>query len=121
MNIKILFGITCLLFASACGGTESFTSSPPWKNTDKHLSCDQLLLEMNDARFWNSVAHRNKAVGVMDVVWPVGYIKTRASADEAIASTEDRLRHLNSVYKIKGCNRPYPDTPMLSPGIQPTQ
>ncbi len=110
-----LLSTICLLTLAACGGRESYTSSAPWKETDKHLSCDQLLLEMNDAKFWNSVANRNKKMGVMDVVWPVGYIGTRASADEAIGQTQDRLSHLNNIFKIKGCDRPYADMPITTP------
>ncbi len=105
----------CLLLLAACGGRESFTASQPWKQTDKHLSCDQLLLEMNDAKFWNQAARKNKEMGVMDAINPIGYMNTRKSADEAIAQTGERLRHLNNIYQIKGCSKPYADTPVQAP------
>lgn len=103
---------------SVLGGEQSYVSSPPWKETDKHLNCDQLLLEMNDAKFWQTIAADNKRAGVMDVIWPVGYINQRASADEALAATSARLSHLGNIYSIKGCNQPYPNMQMPRPSIQ---
>ena len=91
------------LFVAACGGQQSYVSSPPWKETDKHLTCQQLQLEMNDAKFWNTIAEDNKKAGVMDFIWPVGYIDTRASASEAAASTGARMGHLDNIAEIKGC------------------
>ncbi len=112
-----IFTITALgviLLLAACG-EESYVASPAWKATDKHLSCDQLLLEMNDAKFWQTIALDNKKAGIIDYLWPVGYIETRASAEEAIASTSARIRHLQNIYQIKGCARPYEDTPVPAP------
>lgn len=112
----VLFGL-CTLVA-ACSGRESYTSSAPWKETDKHLSCDQLLLEMNDAKFWNQAAANNRKMGFWDVVNPVGYMSTRDSADQAIGATQERLRYLNNVYEIKGCAKPYSDTPIPAPNVR---
>jgi hypothetical protein len=109
--------LTCLLLISACSGRQSFTSSPPWKETDKHLTCDQLLLEMNDAKFWNTAARNNKEMGVTDVLLPISYLNTRSSADDAISATQARLANLNNIYQIKGCAKPYEDTPVPTPNV----
>jgi hypothetical protein len=115
--MKKILTLTLLLTLTACGGRDSYTSSPPWKETDKHLNCDQLLLEMNDAKFWNTSAQRNKSMGVMDVILPVSYLNTRSSADDAISSTQARLSNLNNIYQIKGCAKPYEDTPIPTPNV----
>lgn len=114
---KTHFIYCALLILTACSGRESYTSSPPWKETDKHLSCDQLLLEMNDAKFWNTAAHNNKDAGFTDFLLPISYLNSRASADEAIASTQARLANLNNIYQIKGCAKPYADTPIPTPMV----
>ncbi len=117
ITILTLLGLTLNL--AACGGKDSHVASPPWKETDKHLSCDQLLLEMNDAKFWQGVAARNKEFGVTDVVFPVAYMNTKSSANEAMAATSSRLSHLNNIYQIKGCAKPYADTPVPAPNVTP--
>lgn len=114
-HMKQLIYISCLCLLAACGGRESYTSSQSWKQTDKHLSCDQLLLEMNDAKFWNQAARKNKRMGVSDAINPIGYMNTRKSADEAISQTQGRLQHLNNIFNIKGCSKPYADTPLQAP------
>jgi hypothetical protein len=115
-NISLL-SVCCVLALAACSGRESYTSSPPWKETDKHLNCDQLLLEMNDAKFWNTAARNNQQAGFTDFLLPLSYMNTRASADEAIASTQARLANLNNIYQIKGCAKPYEDTPIPAPPV----
>ncbi|TAE33069.1 MAG: hypothetical protein EAZ74_04650 [Alphaproteobacteria bacterium] len=115
MKNIMLSTCVCLALLTACGGRDSYTSSSPWKETDKHLSCDQLLLEMNDARHWSAEAQKNKSFGLGDALWPVGYIHTSNSADEALEQTGSRLQHLNNIYKIKGCAKPYGDTPVPAP------
>ncbi len=114
---KILSFSCALLILSGCSGRESYTSSPPWKETDKHLTCDQLLLEMNDAKFWNTAAINNKQAGFTDFLLPISYLNTRASADEAIAGTSARMANLNNIYQIKGCAKPYPETPVPTPNV----
>jgi len=100
----------CSLLAflvSACGEDVPI-GSPPWKETDKHLNCQQLMLEMNDARFWNKLAHSKAEMGITDYLWPVGYIGRQSSASDAISATQGRIDNLNNIYGIKGCRNPYP-------------
>jgi hypothetical protein len=105
------------LLLSACQGEQSYVGAPPWRESDKHLNCDQLLLEINDARFWQTLAADNKKAGVMDIIWPVSYINQRASAQEALNITSSRISHLTNIYKIKGCDQPYPNIPMPRPAL----
>jgi hypothetical protein len=121
--MKHLLVLSLVLGLAACSGKQSYVASAPWKDTDKHLPCDKLLLEMNDAKFWMGVAERNKSFGVTDAVFPVSYINTKASADEAIAAASSRLSHLNNIYQIKGCNKPYADMPTQAPAnlVPPSQ
>lgn len=111
----LILTCTSLALLTACGH-ESYVSSPPRKETDKYLTCDQVLLEINDATYWNQVAHKNKEMGILDVLWPPGYINTAASADEAIATTNQRIQHLQNIYRIKGCRHPHPNAAVPLPG-----
>jgi hypothetical protein len=115
--LKLTVSLGLIINLAACSGKETPVASAPWKETDKYLTCDQLLLEMNDAKFWQGVAQRNKEFGVSDVVFPVSYANTRSSANEALSATTARLTNLNNIYQIKGCARPYADTPVPTPNI----
>ena len=105
MKLYLLF--LSVLILAACGERVP-VGAPPWKETDKLLNCQQLLLEMNDAKYWNKVAHSKKSMGVTDFLWPVGYIGTRSSADDAIGITNARINNLRNIYRIKNCDAPYP-------------
>ena len=116
--MKQILSLACaLMILAGCSGRESYTSSAPWKETDKHLTCDQLLLEMNDAKFWNTAARNNKEAGFSDFLLPISYLNTRSSADDAIANTQARMANLNNIYQIKGCAKPYSDTPVPTPNV----
>ena len=104
--MNIIYTLITLVLLTACGENVP-KGAPPWKDTDKHLSCQQLLLEMNDAEFWNKVAQSKKEMDVSDFLWPPGYIGTRSSAQDAIAATNARLGNLQNIYGIKGCSNPY--------------
>lgn len=102
---KILLVVPFFLLA-ACG--EEVPKGPQaWQQTDKHLNCQQLKLELNDAQFWNDVAKSKMEMGATDVLLPVSYMRTRASAKEALQSTDGRIKNLQSIYEIKGCRNPY--------------
>jgi hypothetical protein len=101
--------ICAALLLSACG-VESEVSGPPIRETDKHLKCPELLLEMNDAKFYLAQAEKKKGLNVRNVAWPVGYPSTVSSANDAIAISQERIAYLSNIYKIKGCNDPYPES-----------
>jgi len=109
-----LIAVIAATVLSACG-EDSYVNAPPWKESDKHLTCEQLLLEVNDAKYWNKVAAEKKKAGITDILWPVGYIGTRSSAAEAMDITGARISNLQNIYNIKGCARPYPNVPVPSP------
>lgn len=89
--------MTALFVLSGCSLLESMKPEEPkrirvpqaWRETDKHLNCQQLMLEMNDAKYWYGIAAN---AGDMD----------------AVSQTEARLANLQNIYQIKGCNNPYP-------------
>lgn len=108
MRLIMLLCTTLLL--AACG-EEAFVASPPWKETDKKLNCEQLELEMNDARYWQGVAQSKKQMGIKDILWLPGYFGTVKNADQAIGSTTQRLNYLGNIYKIKHCDNPYQQVP----------
>ena len=91
-----------LLTLAACG-TESNPGKAPMQRDDKNLNCQQLLLEINDAKFLRYQAEKNKGLSFKNIVWPVGYPQTYSSAAEAIAATDDRINYLSNIYRIKEC------------------
>jgi hypothetical protein len=104
--MRFIYLFSALMLLAACG-EEAFVASAPWKETDKKLTCEQLQLEMNDARYWQGVAEGKKKMKVMDVLWLPGYFGTVQNANEAIGATTARLNYLGNIYKIKKCDNPY--------------
>ena len=98
------------ILLSACG-TESEVGKPAMSKNDKFMTCDELLLEINDAKFLNAQAQENKGLKFKSIVWPVGYPETYSSANEAIENTNKRISYLSNIYAIKKCDDPYPDAP----------
>ena len=107
--MRLIFAIFVMLVLSACGDHVP-TGGPDWKESDKLLTCQQLLLEMNDAKHWNRKAHAARQMGITDYLLPVSYLSTRMSANDAIATTAKRINRLQDIYQIKGCAQPYPGT-----------
>jgi hypothetical protein len=95
---------------AACGD-DVFVSSPAWKETDKKLNCQQLQLEMNDARYWQNVAISKKQLGIKDVLWLPGYYGRLSNANGALSVTSQRLQYLGNIFKIKNCDSPYDQVP----------
>lgn len=96
-------------FLLAACGTDSEPGKPALTKNDKFLTCDEILLEINDAKFLRDMAARNKGASFKNIVWPVGYVQTYSSAEEAIHNTNTRIAYLSNIYAIKRCDDPYPD------------
>jgi hypothetical protein len=96
------------LALSACGGVVSDRGAPPMQHNDKTLTCEELLLEINDARFILTQAEQNKGLNFRNIIWPVGYPQTYSSAEEAIDASAKRIQYLSNIYAIKKCDQTYP-------------
>ena len=106
LNTAIMLAIaTCFLVA--CGKESQVGFRSPIKKEDKFLSCDEIALELNDAQFYRDLAEKNKGLNVRNVVWPVGYPYTYASAEQAIELSNQRIQYLNGIYQIKHCDEEY--------------
>lgn len=101
---KIFVSFLFLIFLSSCG-EESFKVEPI-KKTDRQLSCNDIMLEINDAEFYKKQAEEKKSLGVKSIVMPLGYIDTYMNADEAVVAATSRVDYLKKIYQIKGCGTP---------------
>jgi hypothetical protein len=88
-----------------CGGKPS-PSAAQITTVDKGMSCEALLLEINDAEYIRQTAMSNRGLSARNILWPFGYPATYMSAEEAIASADRRIAYLQKVYVIKDCERP---------------
>lgn len=90
----------------ACGGVSSDEASPKVKSlqkNDKNLSCREILLEMNEAQFYNKMAHKNRGVKLKNVLMPLGYISTYMDSEDAIGAAQARVEYLDKIYEIMHC------------------
>ena len=99
-HLALYTAVVCSL--TACKGKESF-ATPPISKADKELSCDEIKLEMNDAEYVKMKARENRGFRAGNIFWPFGYPSTYMSAEEAIDSADERIKYLESIYRIKDC------------------
>lgn len=100
-KLKILT-IAALISLPACSAVRS-PDITEVKISDKHLSCQDILLEVNEAKFQRERAEANKGIGIRNIMSPLGYIPTYINAQESTSAADNRLAYLMKVYDIKGC------------------
>ncbi len=104
--LKKIATLGCLLaLVSACGDSEDakFTKVKALQKSDKNLSCREILLEMNEANFYDKMAHKNRGVKLKNVLMPLGYISTYMDAEDAIGAARARVEYLDKIYEIMRC------------------
>lgn len=105
-TIKITLVATAMSVAlAACAGKPT-PRARGITTVDKNMSCEQLMLEINDAEYIRQTALENRGLNARNILWPFGYPATYKSADDALTSAERRLGYLQKVYAIKKCERP---------------
>ncbi len=102
---KISLFVGVALAISACGGNESSTSVKSMQKKDKKLSCEEILLEMNEADFYKQMANKNKGPKLKNVLMPLGYISTYMNAEEAVGAADARVAYLDKIYEIMRCEQ----------------
>jgi len=104
--LKKVFLLTIIaLITSACGGEEASTKVKALQKKDKRLSCEEILLEMNEADFYKKMANKNKGPKLKSVLMPLGYISTYMDAEEAIDAADARVSYLDKIYEIMKCEQ----------------
>lgn len=101
-NLKNFMVAMSLIMLASCGGETVKVET--MKKTDKDLSCNDILLEINETEFHKKQAQEKKSLGIKSIVMPLGYIDTYMSADEAISAADSRIAYLNRIYEIKNCD-----------------
>jgi hypothetical protein len=96
-----------LLIVAACGGSETEESQvvkvKALQKNDKNLSCREILLEMNEAQFYDKMAHKSRGVKLKNVLMPLGYVSTYMNAEDAIGAAQARVEYLDKIYEIMHC------------------
>ena len=100
---KITLLVLVSLVISACGGSDNSTKVKSLQKKDKRLSCEEILLEMNEADFYRKMANKNRGPKLKSILMPLGYISTYMDAEEAIGAAEARVSYLDKIYEIMRC------------------
>lgn len=116
MMQKNLLLAAAALALSACSGPKALEVRE-FKTSDKQLSCQDILLEMNEAEFFRKKAEGNRAPGFKSVVMPIGYISSYVNAGDAMKAADNRIAYLAQIYEIKRCK----DMPLQMAKSSPPQ
>lgn len=102
---KIMVSCVLSVLVAACGssGETNAVKVKALQKKDKHLSCQEILLEMNEAQFYNRMAHKKRGVKLKNVLMPLGYISTYMDSEDAIGAAQARVEYLDRIYEIMRC------------------
>jgi hypothetical protein len=98
---KISF-LGLLTVVAACSSAPS-PQVQAMQKKDKQLTCKEVLLEMNEAQFYQKMAQKNKGPNLKNILMPLGYISTYVSAEDAIEAASARVDYLDKIYGIMDC------------------
>lgn len=104
MRSKAVIALFSLVLLVSCGGVDESKKIDAMQRSDKHLSCKEILLEMNEAEFYRKMAQKNRGPKLKNVLMPLGYISTYMSAEEAIEASDARVAYLDQIYEIMRCS-----------------
>lgn len=76
--------------------------------TDENLSCEQIIVAMEEAKEFEADARDERTVTGTNVAaaiffWP-GLAATYVNTEEAIDAAKDRRKHLEKIYETKNCS-----------------
>jgi hypothetical protein len=94
--------LTLALITTSCA-TDKSERVDSIQRKDKQLSCEEIMLETNEAQFLRKQANKNKELGIKTLVAPLGYMGTYMDADSAIKELDNRVEYLNGIYEIRRC------------------
>lgn len=105
---KIIMLAVLSLAITACGSSDGegkvgSVKVKPLQKNDKNLSCREILLEMNEAQFYQKMAHKNRGVKLKNMLMPLGYISTYMDSEDAIGAAQARVEYLDKIYEIMHC------------------
>ena len=103
---KLLGCIAACVLLSACAsgsGVQESKRVQAMQAKDKHLSCRELLLEINEAEFTKGMAEKNRGPQLKNILMPIGYISTYMNAGEAVDAANARISYLDKIYEISNC------------------
>lgn len=103
--IKLTSVLVAGIVLSACAGEKSEKVTALQKK-DKNLSCDEVMLEINEAEFYRKTAENNKTPKVKSILMPLGYVSTYMDAEDAVGAADSRIDYLNRIYDILKCDDP---------------
>lgn len=104
---NLIKAILSLSIAAAVAGCATPHVVDTASVSDKDLSCNSLIAEINEAKSFEKEARDEKGVTGTNVVagllfWPA-IIGTYSNANDAIEAAQERQRHLQQIFNEKGC------------------
>lgn len=87
----------------------------PIQQTDKKLTCKDVLMEINEAEFRKKEALDASAVSGGQVLLPLCWLPSYFSARNAVEAADDRLEYLTQIHDVLGCGKVAPDRPLPPP------
>lgn len=118
LTAKWLSCAAAMLALAACAGTKSNAVMELTKY-DKHMSCEELQLEMTEAQFMLDKAEKNRGMNLKNVLMPLSYPSTYFSADNAVEASTNRLDYLSRLFEIKACDSQRMASAAPMPGYEP--
>lgn len=105
----LIFCIVGAFTLTSCGnssynGSSSMSLNSPIKNKDKHLSCQDLVLEMNETEYHARIAKDKKRFSFSSVFSPIAYINRYGNANDDLSNSQYRIEYLTRIYQIMDCD-----------------
>lgn len=103
-NLKLFLTIFAISwFATGCVSSQKIDKA---QVNDRSLSCQELLVKIEEAESFKEKAEENKRVNggtVLAALFFPALISTYMDANDAIKAAEDRKAHLVQIYSEKKC------------------
>jgi hypothetical protein len=103
----------------------------PIQKTDKKLTCEQIIIEINEAEHYRSEAASEQAVGMGEALMPICWVTGFVDGEVGIKKANARINYLGSTYDLLDCggkgrnkkeasaSAPVQQSPIIVPVLQP--
>ena len=97
--------LSFILSACNCGTPLKIKSI---QNTDKDLTCQDVILEINEAEFFRREAALSQRISVEEILTPTCWVSGYLKGSEAARSANGRIEYLSQIYDLMQCGTENP-------------